>query len=65
MVGDFFVMRLRNGQDEDLREWLNALPPGSRSAMVRSLIRWALRSLAAQNEILVPDVQKVLVNRLR
>lgn len=63
MVGEFFVIRLRNGQDEDLRKWLNTVPAGYRSAVVRSLLRWALESLAAQNELLAPDVQKLLLTQ--
>ena len=42
MVRQFFVIRLRRRQDDDLRVWLNNLPAGSRSGAVRGLIRWAL-----------------------
>jgi hypothetical protein len=38
MVRDFVVVRLRPGKDDALRDWLNSLPPGLRSAVVRRLL---------------------------
>lgn len=41
MRHQFFVIRLRHPQDDDLRIWLNRLPAGSRSQTFRNLLRWA------------------------
>jgi Arc/MetJ-type ribon-helix-helix transcriptional regulator len=35
--------RLLQGQDDDLTEWLDAQPPGTRSEAIRALLRDGLR----------------------
>jgi hypothetical protein len=45
MIRDFVVIRLRPGKDDGLRDWLNALPPGSRSEVARRLLVLGLETI--------------------